>query len=61
MDHFGHKNDASSTLWGCCKNFFKIFHGDKGQHPGESNNGLYQKFFVKDRLDYFGPENGTSL
>ena len=47
MGYFGLKNDASSELWLCCKNFFKILHNKRGQYVDENYiNDFFQKIFL---------------
>ena len=48
MDHFKSKNVASSQFWIDSKNFFLIFHNEKGQQVDKSHNtGLRQKKFFR--------------
>ena len=49
MGHFGPKNGTFSQLWICCNNALKFY-------VGESNNGLYQKFFAQDKWAILLPQ-----
>ena len=58
--HFGPKNGASSSRWICFKDFFEIFHNERGQEVhGNYINVFSEKNSHLGEMSHFTPKTGA--